>query len=409
MVTGTRDAELDAATYLPLVEEQPSASPGVLAPHAAVPFDKGRPASSGREVGGSRWDLAVLPDPLGTAAVQTALAYCLDVTAALLVPVSASVLSPSRGHIGGQPLPFEGSRAGAYTRPRIATTMDDADMGVLRASLETQALMSAAHGQVAHTLNRYGAALWLPLGQQPGSTPVLCLRRYRSAPFTPLDRDLGHFVAALLSHVLYANNAGRRSQEILTGLQRLLEARLPSFGGLVSAVAFDAERLAHQLSIQAPLRDEVRLAAIVRDVGFVGMPGLTGRRDDDRRHTLLGADRVHTVPALRNTAPLIRHHHERWDGNGYPDGLAGCVIPLGSRIIAVAEAFHLHATADLPVPDNSRRPGPQQRAVAALLALQREAGTLFDPYVVDAFVGLVCDDLGISPHRLLSYEGSSIA
>jgi HD-GYP domain-containing protein (c-di-GMP phosphodiesterase class II) len=287
--------------------------------------------------------------------------------------------------------------------------MDDSGMGVLRSGLEIQALQSAANGQVTHTLNRYGAALWLPFGQHSGLAAVLCLRRHRSAPFTSVDQEIGHFVAGLLWQALSANNAGYHLHEKLAVLQRLLEARLQSFGGLVAAVAVDAERVAHQLSIKSPLRDEIRLAAIVRDIGVVTLSGPAGGRADDRRHTLLGADRVRSVAALRNIAPLIKHHHERWDGNGYPDGLTGCVIPLGSRIIAVAEAFHRRAMADLPAPDNRGAPGPHQRAVAALLALQRDAGTLFDPYVVDACIGLVCEDLGMSPSRLLACEASSIA
>jgi HD-GYP domain-containing protein (c-di-GMP phosphodiesterase class II) len=125
--------------------------------------------------------------------------------------------------------------------------------------------------------------------------------------------------------------------------------------------------------------------------------------DMDRRHVNLGADRVRSVPALRGAAPLIKHHHEWWDGSGYPDGLAGCVIPLGSRIIAVVDAFHARTLADLPALHKGHSPAPEQRAVAALLDLQRQAGTRFDPYVVEACVGLVCDDLGISPGRLLTH------
>ena len=103
-----------------------------------------------------------------------------------------------------------------------------------------------------------------------------------------------------------------------------------------------------------------------------------------RRHPLIGERIVLAAPALAQTGPLIRSSHERVDGHGYPDGLAGTEIPLGSRIIAVCDAF------DAMTSDRIYRPSID--VDAALDELKRHAGTQFDATIVDAF----CDV--ISPH-----------
>jgi two-component system, cell cycle response regulator len=84
------------------------------------------------------------------------------------------------------------------------------------------------------------------------------------------------------------------------------------------------------------------------------------------------------APALRGVAPLVRASHERWDGQGYPDGLAGENIPLGSRIIAVCDSFDAMTTA--------RAYKPARNVAWSLAELRRCAGTQFDPRVVETFV-----------------------
>ena len=98
-----------------------------------------------------------------------------------------------------------------------------------------------------------------------------------------------------------------------------------------------------------------------------------------RQHTLIGERILNAAPALRPVARLVRSSHERWDGSGYPDGLAGEAIPLGSRIIAACDAY------DAIV---SERPYDPARPVEEALAeLRRHAGTQFDSGVV----GALCD------------------
>ena len=100
-----------------------------------------------------------------------------------------------------------------------------------------------------------------------------------------------------------------------------------------------------------------------------------------RTHTLIGERIILAAPSLAHTAPLVRSSHERIDGAGYPDGLAGEAIPLGSRIIAVCDAY-----------DAMTCDRPYRLAMApakALEELRRSAGTQFDPLVVEAFCELV--------------------
>ncbi len=102
-----------------------------------------------------------------------------------------------------------------------------------------------------------------------------------------------------------------------------------------------------------------------------------------RGHPLVGERILHAASALAYVAGLVRSSHERFDGTGYPDGLAGTAIPLPSRIVCVCDAFDAMTT---------QRPyGDAMTIAAALAELQANAGTQFDPIVVAAFVDVLAD------------------
>ena len=103
-----------------------------------------------------------------------------------------------------------------------------------------------------------------------------------------------------------------------------------------------------------------------------------------RRHPVVGADLAAQFPAYAFAARDIRHHHERWDGGGFPDGLAGAEIPVGARIIGVAEAF------DAMIHPTAYRPALSART--ALHELERGAGTRWDPAVVAAMVAVAGEE-----------------
>jgi HD-GYP domain-containing protein (c-di-GMP phosphodiesterase class II) len=155
-------------------------------------------------------------------------------------------------------------------------------------------------------------------------------------------------------------------------------------------------RVAFALGCDAAEVRMIGLAARLHDVGKVAVPDAVlqrpGRLSAEewgpmRMHPIVGADVVSRVPALRALAPVIRAHHERWDGGGYPDGLAGEAIPLGARIVAVVDAYSAMTT---------DRPYRQGRDAAwALGELRRCAGTQFDATVVEALARVV--EVGLGP------------
>lgn len=137
------------------------------------------------------------------------------------------------------------------------------------------------------------------------------------------------------------------------------------------------------------LRDAARIvkAATVCDIGkhqvpraILDKPGAltTDELALVRKHPELGARFLARCTGMEALAPLVRAHHERWDGQGYPDGLRGEAIPLGARIIAVADVFDA-MTSDRP---HRRRLGLAE----AIAEIERDAGRAFDPVVVDAFL-----------------------
>jgi len=136
------------------------------------------------------------------------------------------------------------------------------------------------------------------------------------------------------------------------------------------------------------------LAALFHNVGTVGVPAALlahpGELHEEERailreHPLIGERMLRTLPLLRDAAPIVRHEHERWDGAGYPDGLAGAEIPLASRILLACDVF---------VAMTSPRPWrPPRSAGAARAELRRVAGAQLDPRVVDALLALLAEQL----------------
>ncbi len=136
----------------------------------------------------------------------------------------------------------------------------------------------------------------------------------------------------------------------------------------------------------------LRRAALVHDIGKIGVPDAILRKPgpltpEERqiieRHPLIGVRILDQLPFLDHEIPIVRHHHERWDGRGYPDGLAGPAIPLGARVLAVADAFDAIT---------SQRVYREARSLPeAMHILVAEAGRQFDSKVVDALLAWVLE------------------
>jgi HD-GYP domain-containing protein (c-di-GMP phosphodiesterase class II) len=192
------------------------------------------------------------------------------------------------------------------------------------------------------------------------------------------------------------NGAGDGRLHARAANRRAREALLPALGAHVAALEEHVDRvgeLSSRVAVALGLPEQeartIGLAGRLHDIGKIGIPRAIldkpGALDEQewahvRRHTVIGERIVLGDPALADTAPLIRSSHERVDGNGYPDRLRGASIPLGSRIIAVCDAF------DALTSDRVYRRAIGTRA--ALTELRRNGGSQFDASVVEALAGL---------------------
>jgi diguanylate cyclase (GGDEF)-like protein len=146
--------------------------------------------------------------------------------------------------------------------------------------------------------------------------------------------------------------------------------------------------VARNMGLRATEVERIRSAALLHDIGKVAIPDeilhKPGPLTADewrlmREHPVIGERILSVLPGMSGVARIVRHEHERWDGGGYPDGLAGEEIPLGSRIIIVADTYHA-ITSDRPY-------RPARSHSEAVEELTRCAGTQFDPAVTAALIG----------------------
>jgi HD-GYP domain-containing protein (c-di-GMP phosphodiesterase class II) len=184
-------------------------------------------------------------------------------------------------------------------------------------------------------------------------------------------------------------SAASESQGVLL---RALAERNNELGEHHNVVADLVEAVARELGLANEQVVPIRRAAELHDVGKLAIPDAIlnkpGPLSDEewvfmRGHTIVGERIVSSASSLRNVAPMVRSSHERWDGGGYPDGLAGANIPLGARIIAVCDAYDAMVT--------TRAYRAARTSDAAIAELRRCAGKQFDSEVVDAFERVLAD------------------
>jgi two-component system cell cycle response regulator len=199
---------------------------------------------------------------------------------------------------------------------------------------------------------------------------------------------------ALADQRLYENKSGGRTsgepdstREVLL---QVLREREPDLHEHLHGVATLAREVARAFGLPAEELDTIVRAAELHDVGKVAVPDAIlhkparldpAERRIIERHSEVGERILAVAPALRPVARLVRASHERWDGTGYPDGLAGEQIPLGARVVAVCDAFDAMTT------DRPYQAGIDPES--ALEELVRHAGTQFDPAVVAVFARLI--------------------
>jgi two-component system cell cycle response regulator len=215
--------------------------------------------------------------------------------------------------------------------------------------------------------------------------------------FLPQEADDARAALRLSDRRMYAAKSRRpRSAErqMRNVLLRVLREREPELDRHLRSVAQLAIELGQAIHLDAEQLDEVARAAELHDIGKIAVPDAilhkraplnTAEWEVMRNHPVIGERILSSAPAMTPVAKLVRSTHERWDGGGYPDGLAGEEIPLGSRLIAVCDAF---------VAMTESRPWRTTITFEAAAAeLQRCAGAQFDSGLVASFCAFVYPDL----------------
>ncbi|MBP2653890.1 MAG: metal dependent phosphohydrolase [Firmicutes bacterium] len=190
--------------------------------------------------------------------------------------------------------------------------------------------------------------------------------------------------------------AGQKEEDylrIIKILVNMFEMKDPYSHGHSEVVSTLAHELARKIGAVEPEVNLITKAALLHDIGKITIPAdvlnktsklLVEEYNKIKTHSGVGADILDSIEIFRDAAVIVRHHHERFDGCGYPDGLVGEAIPLGSRIIALADAFEAMTA--------GRSVNGKLDVAATLAVLVAEKGRQFDPVLVDVFVNMVLSE-----------------
>lgn len=302
----------------------------------------------------------------------------------------------------------------------IENGTDEVDSSILAAHGRGRELGRALLGGAAPELLKVGSApellggdalvgLGLPEGASLIRIPALHQGQVRGAAYYVLKRSphfteyqesilsvLGDRFAQVLAAVRFQEESGAQYLETLRSLVTAMDSLSQLTTGHSDRMARYARLTARAMGLPPETQEAVALGAYLHDIGMMvldmdivnsGSALSPEQYEQMKQHTVLGAELVGMVPAAMPIAPMVQHHHERFDGHGYPHGLRGKEIPLGARIIAACDLFEAKTSNR-----KNRNALPFSRALADLKAA---AGTHLDPSVAEALVrGL----LGLRQH-----------
>jgi putative nucleotidyltransferase with HDIG domain len=208
---------------------------------------------------------------------------------------------------------------------------------------------------------------------------------------------LARSYAAHVDSVLRASVARLESMHTTAqSMLQMLAVHDPATARHSDMVRTLAMALGRTLELPAHELVDLEIAALLHDIGKVSVPGTVLHKNGPltsqewaliRHHSAVGERMVRAVSNLSKVAPTIRHHHERWDGTGYPDRLAGDSIPLHARVVGLADAYEAMRTG---------RPYRQSRDSNEVLEeLRRSAGTQFDPSLVELLPAFRSHDIAV--------------
>jgi len=219
-------------------------------------------------------------------------------------------------------------------------------------------------------------------------------RSFWQNAFTEDDLFLADALAAHVSAAIESAQLLRKQKELflntLEVLAQAVEMRDDYTGGHTKRVTRYATLLAEKLGLPEDQLELIKLGTPLHDIGKIGIDDAILRKPGRltpeefaqmQEHTTKGAEILHTIRDMAPIIPIVRSHHERWDGTGYPDRLAGEQIPLLARIVAVADTFDAMTS---PRPYHKDRKG--KPAAAAFAEVEKQAGRQFDPDCAAAFL-----------------------
>ena len=228
-------------------------------------------------------------------------------------------------------------------------------------------------------------------------------RSVYQATFTESDLMFADALAAHMSSAIECAHLLRQQRDLflktITTLADMVELRDRYTGGHTRRVTQYSTMLAEKLDMPEDKMELIRLGTPLHDIGKIGIadailqkPGrLTAKEFAEMQsHTTLGAHYLAGIPELAPIIPIVRNHHERWDGTGYPDRLAGEEIPQLARIVAVCDAFDA-MTSDRPYHENKKGKPPE----VAFAEIARQIGRQFDPIAATAFLEIRDDILRV--------------
>jgi len=213
-------------------------------------------------------------------------------------------------------------------------------------------------------------------------------------PFTEDDLHLADALAAHVSAAIEGASLLRKQKELflktITILAQAVELRDDYTGGHTQRVTRYASLLAQHLDLPEDQLELIKIGTPLHDIGKIGIDDAILRKPGRltaaefatmQEHTTKGAEILSTIPEMQPIIPIVRNHHERWDGTGYPDRLAGTEIPFLARIVAVADAFDA-MTSHRPYHEGRKCKPPS----VAFEEVERMAGRQFDPRCAAAFL-----------------------
>ncbi|UOE96747.1 HD-GYP domain-containing protein [Fervidobacterium islandicum] len=216
----------------------------------------------------------------------------------------------------------------------------------------------------------------------------------RDEPFAKEEmetiKSLGPFFTSFIATHSYVSNQGKFQKDMILTIIRILEYHDPYTKGHSKNVATLASLIAEKMGLSDEMIRKTYWAALVHDIGKIVIPSTILNKEGKltieefeiiKKHPVYGHDFLSTSSDLRELAKYVYHHHERWDGKGYPSGLSGEDIPLISRIITVVDAW------DAMRSDRPYRKGlPKEVAMKELV---EHSGIQFDPSIVKVFLSLI--------------------